>query len=153
MLSQIVFETPAFRAKLAQALSIAAQALAGARRPYVAFTSGKDSVATAAIVHAVRPDVPLLWSDDELEYPEVVTYMEQLKELAGDQLIITLGWATHANWFRPWRDEPLWRDPFPGALFVGRDIDDWMGTRGYDLTFTGVRMEESRKRRDCLARK
>ena len=77
--------------------------------------------------------------------------MTRLKSLAGAQMLVTLGWAEHAGWFRPWRDQPYWREPLPGTVHVGMDVDDWMGQQGYDLTFLDTRAEESVKRRKWLS--
>lgn len=126
------------------------KALKRSKRPYVAFSGGKDSLATLALVHSVDPNIALHWSDDELEYPETVDLMTALKALAGEQMIITHGWAQHAGWFRPWRDSPLWREPVPGTLHAGMDSDEWMARQHYDLVFTGLRKAESQVRRDWL---
>lgn len=147
----ILYQSPTFRRKLDAAAAIVGEALKHAKRPYVAFSGGKDSLATMAVVHLIRPDVPLAWSDDELEYPETVDYMQVIADLAGPQLRITAGWTEHAGWFRPWRDRPFWRGPLPGTLSIAQPQDDWMALQGYDLTFTGLRMDENRRRRDWLA--
>ena len=121
-------------------------ALKGKQRPYVAVSGGKDSAVVMALVLAVRPDATLLWSDDELEYPETVALMERLKAERGEQLVTALGWAQHAGWFTPWTDHPFWRDPLPGTLTAGMDADDWMASRGHDVTFLGTRAGESKVR-------
>lgn len=147
---RVAFQSARFQTKLFAALAIVDVAIRTANRPYVAVSGGKDSLVVMALALMVSPDIPLLWSDDELEYPETVSYMTMMRDLAGDQLRVTLGWAEHAGWFRPWRDKPFWRDPLPGTVRVNRDVDDWMGGQGYDLTLLGTRMSESSKRRDWL---
>lgn len=144
------FFDPAFQFQLAGALDIVRRALRRAKRPYVAFSGGKDSLVVAGLVLLVEPAIILHWSDDELEYPETVTLMTDLQDIMGDQLLISRGWATHAGWFRPWRDEPFWRDPLPGTLTAGMDSDDWMAGRGHDLTLLGTRGGESNKRGEFL---
>lgn len=146
----ILFRSERFRSLLLSTLARVEYALSRHKRPYVAFSGGKDSIAASALITRMRPGVTLNWSDDELEYPEVVEYMGKLRAESGEQLQVTLGWARHANWFDPWRDEPHWRDPLDGAVAIERPADDWMAEIGYDLSITGVRAEESRKRRDWL---
>lgn len=144
------FHSERVRGKIVAALAAVSHALARTRRPYVAFSGGKDSLVTLALVHRVNPDVPLIWSDDELEYPETVRYMAAMQELAGEQLRVTLGWAEHAGWFRSWQDRPYWREPLPGAIRAGRDSDEWAAREGYDLVCMGLRMDESQIRRGSL---
>ncbi len=149
-LAMQIFEKDYFQQRLAMGLARVSQALQGARRPYIAFSSGKDSVVVAALVHAIAPNVELYWSDDELEYPETVEYMTSLKEIAGPQLTITLGYALHARWFWPWRDKPFYREPLLGSLSIECAVDDWLGEQGYDLTFLGTRASESKRRKAWL---
>ena len=141
------FRSEHFKSKQFAAYGVIQRALQGAKRPLIAFSGGKDSLAVLALVHAVDPTVPLLWSDDELEYPETVEYLKTVRELAGDHMIVTLGHALHANWFRPWRNKPFHRDPLPGALHIGTYVERWQAAQGYDLVFTGLRAGESRARR------
>lgn len=48
---------------------------------YLAFSGGKDSLVVLHLTHAVRPDVPVVFFDSGLEFPETYTYLEQLAEL------------------------------------------------------------------------
>lgn len=137
-------------AHVTSALATIRRALQGKQRPYIAYSGGKDSAAVLALVLSVRPDVTIHWSDDELEYPETVAQMARMQEQHGDQFVISQGWAEHGGWFRPWVDRPFWRDPLPGTLVAGMDSDDWMASRGHDLTFLGTRADESKVRRQWL---
>lgn len=140
-----------FRRRLSGALAAVELALATATKPYIAYSGGKDSLALMWLVHSVREDVTVAWTDDELEYPEVVEHMAALQAVAGDQMMIKRGTHEHAGWFTPWSERPYFRDPIPGTFDTGMSVDDWMAACGYDLVFTGVRGEESRRRRDALA--
>lgn len=146
----LLFEQERFRAKLLHTLARVEAALRHGDRPYIAFSGGKDSLAVMALVERIRPGTTLLWSDDELEYPETVAYLRLMQRLAGGQLVIARGWAEHAGWFRPWRSRPFWREPLPGTLIADMEADDFMAHRGHDLTLLGTRAHESRKRRTWL---
>lgn len=147
--SHLLYGEPMFQAKMAVAQARIIKALKRSKRPYVAFSGGIDSEAVVILTLAVAPDVSVFWSDDELEYPETVDLMTALH---GDgQFVIARGYAEHAGWFRPWRDEPFWRDPLPGTLTAGMEADDFMASRGHDLTLLGTRADESRKRRQWFA--
>ncbi len=146
------FRSERFRDKLASALAITTKALSDSNKPYVAFSGGVDSTAVEAVVHRLSPYVPMVWSDDELELPETVSFMSQIRSDFDPLMLVTYGWAQHAGWFTPWADEPYWRDPLPGTLRINKAVDDWQAERGYDLVFTGVRMDESDQRRGWLMR-
>lgn len=141
------FRGERFREKAVRAIMCAQEALRRSKRPYVAFSGGKDSLVVLHMVLSLRPDATVHWTDDELEYPETVAYMREMRGLAAsEQFLVTLGRSTHAGWFRPWSDAPYWREPLPGSRRKDRPADDWMAARGHDLTFTGTRASESKQR-------
>lgn len=150
------FRSDEFRALQATALARCTEALRASSKPYVAFSGGKDSLVVAGLVSQAlrmlgRPDdILLVWSDDELEYPETVEYMSEMRRVLKGHLQITLGYTTHAGWFTPWTDEPYFREPFEGAVRIDETVDTWMQRDGHDLVFLGTRAEESRRRRDWL---
>lgn len=45
---------------------------------YVSFSGGKDSTVLAHIVHEMYPDVPLVYSDTGLEYPEIRQFARKM---------------------------------------------------------------------------
>lgn len=139
---------PIHQQRVFGAIATIQQALAQRKRPYIAFSGGKDSMIVLALVQQIAGAVPAVWSDDELEYPELVQMMSPL--IGQPDLIVTYGEAEHAGWYRPWRTRPYWRDPFPGTIRIGMDVDEWMATRGHDLVFTGLRAEENARRRAWL---
>lgn len=144
------FRLPSFRRKLDNAQRVIGDALAKARRPYVAWSGGKDSLAVLALVARQSPGVVANWSDDELEYPDQPSYVPATAAALGATVLITAGWATHAGWFRPWRDPPFWRDQLPGTIHVGERIETWMPRQGYDGVFVGLRSAEAAHRRQYL---
>lgn len=129
------------------------RALTRSKQPYVAFSGGKDSVVLLALVHTVDPNVELVWSDDELEYDETVALMERFREEHGPLMRINLGHPSgpgHAGWFRPWAEYPYWREPLPDSYHIDMTMEQWAPEEGYDLTFTGIRAEESQVRANWL---
>lgn len=131
---------------VARAVADIRRALQRSKRGYIAFSGGKDSTALAALVFAARPTVPLIWSDDELEFPESVEFMERTKARYGDQFRSIAGISTHAGWFRTWSDQPYWRDPLPDAARTTMNMVEWALREGFDLTFLGLRGDESKVR-------
>ncbi len=55
---------------------------------YISFSGGKDSTVLADIVWSMYPDVPALFSNTGLEYPEIVAFVTNLKN-QGRPIIIT----------------------------------------------------------------
>ena len=45
---------------------------------YVSFSGGKDSTVLAHIVHDIYPDVPLVFSNTGLEYPEIQAFARKM---------------------------------------------------------------------------
>lgn len=147
------FRSDRFQRKLDAATASVRLALIVAAKPYVAISGGKDSLCVSALVESVARDaVAHHWTDDELEYPEVVAWTTLAQRAGGGDFYVTLGRSEHAGWFVPWTDKPYWRDPLPGARRKTTYADAWMAYRGHDLTLLGTRAGESRKRRDWLYR-
>lgn len=138
--------SPGVRDRCARALYDIRVALRRSRRPYIAFSGGKDSTALLLLVHAADPAIPLMWADDELEFPESLALMERTLHRFGSQFRIVQGGTIHGGWFRPWCEPPYWREPLPAMEWIGRPMDEWARDAGFDLTFLGLRADESKGR-------
>jgi 3'-phosphoadenosine 5'-phosphosulfate sulfotransferase (PAPS reductase)/FAD synthetase len=57
---------------------------------YVAFSAGKDSTVLADLVWSIYPDVPLVFSNTGLEYPEIVQFAKELQQAHPDREVITV---------------------------------------------------------------
>lgn len=134
--------TAAFRRRVAYAGDWIAEALRTMARPYVAFSGGKDSLVTLALVRQQRPDVAVVWSDDELIEPETLPYLRALAATWRLDLTIVAGFARHAGWFDPWRHDPPFRAPDPAMLRIGRRTEEWARDVGFDGAFLGLRAQE-----------
>jgi len=55
---------------------------------YISFSGGKDSTVLADMVWSLYPEVPALFSNTGLEYPEIVTFVKKLKA-EGRPIVIT----------------------------------------------------------------
>ena len=118
-------------------------ALVKSRRAYIAYSGGKDSAVLRHLVRGVAPGnaVVEMWSDNELEFPEVIDHMA-----AHPSLIHLAGHTLHAGWFAPWAEWPLWRDIPPGMVWPQMDVRSYMRTQGCDTAFVGLRCGESVRR-------
>lgn len=130
-----------FRHLVDRALSEIEEAVAEARQPYVAVSGGKDSTVLLHLSRQVAPTIPAIWSDDELEHEDTVTFLRTIRPL------VVRGHDTHAGWFTTWTDEPFWREPVPGSIAIPGTCTAWSSTAGYDLVLLGLRRQESARRR------
>lgn len=129
-----------YQAKIAKALEIVQAALDSSKKPYVAYSGGKDSLVLADMVLRACPNV-LIWHfwfgpyyfPDELEY-EVLSAVRSFG-------------ATN---IKVDTSEKYCRGRTPKNIFFpelhGKIIPQ-MVTDGYDLSFVGLRKEESSRRK------
>ena len=124
------------------------RALALCRRPYLAFSGGKDSLVVAHLARSTCPDIPLIYADDEVLWPEHVEYVEQMKDFFKPPFLHVSGGSVHAGWQRPWRDGPYWRSIPPDMDWLpGKGILSHLAkSMGYDGCIRGLRADESRGR-------
>jgi phosphoadenosine phosphosulfate reductase len=122
--------------------------------PYIAFSGGKDSLVCLHLASRVKSNIPAIWSDDELEYPEQTTYIPDICLTLGIKLYITSGRrSVHADWFRPWTDRPFWREQLPVTINDDRPIEYMANDLGLHGVILGLRKEESNKRNIYLSKK
>ena len=86
----------------------------------IAFSGGKDSLATLHLTLKTIPDITVLYNNTTIEFPETIAYVKNLSDLWGFNLEITrpkesffkllriYGWATHEDrWCcGPCKEEP-----------------------------------------------
>jgi len=143
----------------AGALALIAEGLERTQRPYIALSGGKDSQVVAHLVHRVDPSIPMVYSDDELLFPEHVAFIRRLRDEVGAQLRIVSGASVHSGWFTPWQGavSTYWRQPEPEMEWLplrdGRRLRLSVVARrlGYDGAFLGLRRSESMRRHSLLS--
>lgn len=65
---------------------------------YISFSGGKDSTVLADLVHTIKPDVPLVFSNTGLEFPEIQSFAKKMgaefvyPKMRFDQVISTYGY-------------------------------------------------------------
>jgi phosphoadenosine phosphosulfate reductase len=139
--------TRPFRQRVDRAIGEIETALELGRRWYVAFSGGKDSLVVLDLARLVRPGITAIWADDELIHPGEEEFVLSFPELQ-----VVQGWARHAGWFDPWREEPFWREPLPQMRWIGQEMEPWSLTAGYDGCLVGIRAAEARHRRIATRR-
>jgi phosphoadenosine phosphosulfate reductase len=132
-----------FRSLVARAYGLVGETLAVARRPYVSFSGGKDSLVVLHLALSVAPEIDVIWSDDEVEHPATIAYIRELASMWGLRLRIVYGPVEHRNGFRSWATDPPFRPPEPDAIRIPGRCDVWSVREGYDAVLLGTRRDES----------
>jgi len=121
-----------YHRRVEHARQLVERALGKDYAPYVAFSGGKDSSVVLTLVRKQFPSVPAIWSDDEWFLPETAEYMERMKSNGLDLHHIRTN-AQHTEWLQIKGD---WDN-----------IQHYAKQHNWELTFLGLRQEESAARR------
>jgi len=134
-------QTPEYRAALEDADDLISRAIDGSQRPYVAFSGGKDSTAMLHIVLQSLPDCEVLhWDYGRYYIP---------RELHAE--LIAIPERLGARSLRVETSAEYERLGYSAQNVLGREMIGnllpAMAADGFDLTFVGLRRQESTKRR------
>jgi 3'-phosphoadenosine 5'-phosphosulfate sulfotransferase (PAPS reductase)/FAD synthetase len=137
--------TPEHRAVLDEAQETIAEALATHRRPYVAYSGGKDSTVLVHLVLAQAPDTLVLhWDYGRSFVPQSV--FQEILENARRLGVRNLRVETSPLYAKLGRRATN----VLGRHYIGRLLPR-LAEEGYDLAFVALRAEESVKRRHRIA--
>jgi 3'-phosphoadenosine 5'-phosphosulfate sulfotransferase (PAPS reductase)/FAD synthetase len=134
--------TAAHQRRLAEARAIIAQALAASRRPYIAFSTGKDSLVLAHLVWEQAPATPAVYFDARCAFPESLALLDRLAAAGRPierwpcQDFLDLLAAAGGP------DAPgIEQATMAGTVY--RPVRALLAARGYDAVFLGLRGAES----------
>jgi 3'-phosphoadenosine 5'-phosphosulfate sulfotransferase (PAPS reductase)/FAD synthetase len=133
--------TPEHVARVADAERLVGEALAGAKKPYVAFSGGKDSTCLLHLVLRRAPDIMVWhWDKGEMLVPEDVELesVEIARRLGAVNVVLESMRGQNRGDIAG-SSAGQWQRRFVGHLHGIRD-------RGYDVCFMGIRAEESKMR-------
>lgn len=139
---------PVFARRVRRAQDIVAEWLEQTKKPYIAVSGGKDSVAMCHLVQSVagRP-LPVMWHDSGVEWPETETALERLR---------SMGIISEFHIVRPDTDVlHLKRQQIAGAISAAQKdhialfepIQRFVASHGFDGVSLGLRMEEGKGRK------
>lgn len=98
-----------FRKRVAGAQNIIHDALVTLKRPYVSFSGGKDSLVILHMIMKELPDIPVLYVDQGMEYPDTYDYIRKM----------WIEWDLDLTWEDPEMD--LW-DLYKQGGFLNPDV-------------------------------
>jgi len=139
--------------RVVSAQTIVHDALTTLKRPYVSFSGGKDSLVVLHLIMKEMPDIPVLYVDQGMEYPDTYDYVRKIwKE-----------WDLNLTWEYPemnlWElydaggflnpdkpTDPLIRKRFSDTVFYDpiKRFSDRINADGF---FMGLRADESHYRK------
>lgn len=139
-------KTKAFAYKVKNAETIIARMFTVSSKPYVGFSSGKDSTVVAFLVSQFITDVPLLYGDEEWLLPETDEYLQRVQALNRSRFHRIKAADTHAEWFKVWQDDP-------NAIHSDNASGVYAKSQGWNGCFLGLRQDENARRKIYLRSK
>lgn len=153
LLDQRHARTKGFAVRVENARDVISRVLSSLERPYVAFSGGKDSTVLLHLVLEQRPQIPVLYVDQGMEYPDTYEYVKKIWH----------DWDLNLTWEHPDRDlwamydlggfldpdrptDPVAAAEFSDSVFYGpiKKYSDRMNSDGF---FMGLRADESHNRK------
>lgn len=139
-------QTPTFRKRLAAALEIAGRGFGALRKPYLAISGGKDSVAMAGVVDQAARQLRreyVLWSHvSDASFPGTEETVIETARRLGREVVID---RSPVSAFDVVGKQSARQFGKSGYFFSA--IARFVSQGGYDLAFVGIRAAESRRRR------
>lgn len=129
-------ETNEFKMRLSDTETFIDEVLALGYPAYVALSGGKDSTVVFDLIHRRDQRIPAIFVDDEFWLPETDQYLNRLRENPEIDLRQVRDTVRHAEWFKV---EGEWHG-----------IHQYAHAHGLELSFMGLRQEESAQRRMTL---
>jgi len=142
---------PAYKRRIARARANVLDALAQCHKPYIAYSTGKDSTVMADLVWRRAPGVPAVYFDADACFPESHALMDRLRA-AGRTIV---NWETEpildtmervGGPTSPRSDAATMRS----TVYV--PIKSLVAAHGYDCSFVGLRAQENADRRRAIRR-
>jgi phosphoadenosine phosphosulfate reductase len=151
-------QTREFKNRLDEARRRVAEALRRESKWSVSFSGGKDSLCVLSLVREQCPDVPVVFVDSGMEYPETLAFVERMEKEWGLDLLIV---EPEPNLLRLIEESGVWDWNVNGRLSEAtmmrvlvhtpfRRARAELGTEG---SFIGLREEESAARLFNLRRR
>lgn len=144
-------QTAAFAARVAEAEALLREFLSQSRKPYVAYSGGKDSQVVLDLAVRLKPDIMVVWEDEEWIYPTTLAALEATERhygIAIHRLRYEGVIKTFFAEFDSYNPPPVLR-PYP----VYRDIQHFFEAHRLDGYVLGIRTEESNLRRKSIGRR
>lgn len=123
------------------------------KKPYIACSTGKDSLVMLHLIYEIDPGVDVMFHDSGVELPESYEQIKKIEENWGIDLKIV---KSPVNVLQRYKEKDgIFHGGNADIAFseaMGKPIKEWAQKGGYDLAFIGLRQEESTPRRIMLCK-
>lgn len=148
---ELQYKLPAMKYKMATAQRILMAFLKRTSKPYVAFSTGKDSLVALDLVLSMRPDIDIVFHDEDWVIPGTIENLEAI-ELYYDKHIIRVRERYAADEFKKeYGQWPICWQP-RAVNFEADHWDEIVSHYGWDGAIIALRSEESTQRAFTLRR-
>lgn len=142
--------SPGFRRKVSQAEGFVEQWLEKCGRPYIAFSGGKDSVATLGVVQVVAKRhgliVPVMWHNSGVEWPGVPLMVRRLKACGLVDEFHEVGTPADIPELKRMQARGEISAAQKDKIALFEPVDTFIQERGFTGAAVGLRKEESKGR-------
>jgi 3'-phosphoadenosine 5'-phosphosulfate sulfotransferase (PAPS reductase)/FAD synthetase len=148
-MSKLHWRLPPMRARVNSAQRLVRALLRRTERPYVAYSGGKDSQCLVDIVLRIRPEVQVVFHDEDWLPPGTLEVVEATEKHYGIHILRVRERRSADEFFAEFGTWPTCSNPRP----VDFEADTWgeiVGHYGFDGVAMGLRAEESTGRRFAL---
>ncbi|KXZ40025.1 Phosphoadenosine phosphosulfate reductase family protein [Alkalithermobacter thermoalcaliphilus JW-YL-7 = DSM 7308] len=146
-------ETKTHKQRVQKAKDLIQKILQKHKKPYVAFSGGKDSLCLLHLVYKQNPNIDVMFHDSGVELPESYIQIQKIKETWGINLHVIKSPVNTLDVYK--RKKGIFIGAAEDIAFnevMGMPIKKWSKNNGNDLAFIGLRKEESKKRRIMLCK-
>jgi len=147
---RLLARLPGHRRKIERALEFIAATLDSCRKPYVGWSSGKDSTVVLHLCQQLRPDIPALCCQTDIDLPDNEWFVPEIVRR------LRINFTSVRPKVSAWQILRECGGPFGQVNVATSRLDrecfyepmaEVVRERGYDLTFLGLRAEEAKGRR------
>lgn len=146
-------QTNTHKKKVKKSEDLIKQVLSKHKRPYVAYSTGKDSTCLLDMVYRINPHVEVMFHDSTVELPESYEQLKKVEENWGLKVHIV---KNPYNVFELYKEYDIYNNDAAERkiqkLTLNNPIKEYVIENGFDLVFLGLRKQESKRRLRMLCK-
>jgi len=145
------FNTFLFKRKLNKATEKIKFELGKHKKVYIAYSTGKDSLCLLDLVYSIDKNINVMYHDSGVELPESKNVLSKITKDLNLKLNILKNPFNVINIYKEKQGlQNLGNKDIAFTKCMGNIIREWSERNDYDLSYIGLRKEESKKRKILL---